>query len=238
MVSAHHFDEFDRDPKLKAHVFKKINDPELQRVLSKQVEIERAYDDLDIEEGKTCLVRKVSPVRKRRNTKDVALPQKILKQIDAIVEKQVRQMLPQNERPMSVTRVPKGERKLPIKVDPATRANALTMWEKRKKVSKQLREQYVANAKQAMGEAQEEEKMQTSDKVLENQQAFDQWRRRKLEASVKKRFDHQIAQEKGEREKRVKALNSEVKFGEWLRRVNQEKLNKRARDMETQAMKE
>ena len=69
------------------------------------------------------------------------------------IQKQVRQQLPQHEQPIPVQAPDKGGRKLPLKVDPVTRANALTIWERRKKLAKQLRELYVHNAKQAMSEA-------------------------------------------------------------------------------------
>ena len=76
-----------RDPKLGKEVIKKINDPQLQAVLVKQSEIDAAFEAKAQEEGRSSLVRKSSPSKKKRGGFEVDLPQAMLKKIDSLVER-------------------------------------------------------------------------------------------------------------------------------------------------------
>ena len=78
------------------HVFKKINDPALTAILNKQAEIEQAFERKAKEEGRTNMVRRSSPSKKRKDKESYDLPVAMLKRIDALVERQVRQQIPMN----------------------------------------------------------------------------------------------------------------------------------------------
>ena len=96
------------------------------------------------------------------------------------------------------------------------------MWERRKKLSKQLRELYVHNALLAIDEAKEEDKLRTADKEAAASEAYMLWLENKKKADFESKMKRRQTAEEEARSKRVKAIESEVNFGNWIRRVTDE----------------